>query len=79
MPTYRNGWLLMSTSRIIGGVILAVGVFALFFAYNATQAPLEEMSNAVTGRYSGETMWYFALGAAAVVGGGLLVVFGNRS
>ena len=69
----------MSMGRIIGAVIFALGMFALFFAYNATQAPLEEISNAVTGRYSGETMWYFAAGAAAVVGGGLLVGFGSRS
>lgn len=68
----------MITNQIIGVVILAVGVVLLGFAYHATNAPLEQLSEAFTGRYSNQTMWYIALGIAAAVGGGLLVVFGNR-
>jgi len=69
----------MNKTQIIGVVLLAVGILALFFAYNASQAPLEEISNAVTGRYSRETILYFAIGVAGVVGGGLLTIFGKRS
>jgi hypothetical protein len=65
-------------NRIIGVVVLAIGVALLAVAYHSTDAPLERLSNTITGRYSNETMWYFALGIAAAVGGGLLAVFGSR-
>ena len=64
--------------RIMGVVAFAIGVGLLFFAYHSTNAPLEKLSNTMTGRYSNETMWYFAFGLAAVVGGGLLAAFGSR-
>jgi drug/metabolite transporter (DMT)-like permease len=65
-------------NRIIGLVVFAVGVVLLVFAYNSSNAPLEELSNTITGRYSDETMWYLVIGIAAVVGGGLLAAFGSR-
>ena len=68
----------MDMKRVIGIVVLAVGAVLLGFAYHATNAPMERVSDAVTGRYSNETMWYFGVGIAAVVGGGLLALFGNR-
>ncbi len=68
----------MGMNRIIGIVVFAVGAVLLGFAYNSTNAPLEELSNKLTGRYSDETMWYFAVGIAATVGGGLLALFGSR-
>ena len=68
----------MKTRRIFGIVVLAIGAVLLGFAYHATNAPMEKMSDAVTGSYSDETMWYFAIGIAAVFGGGLLALFGSR-
>ena len=68
----------MEMKRIIGVVVFAIGVGLLFFAYHSTNAPLEKLSDTMTGRYSNETMWYFAIGLAAAVGGGLLAVFGSR-
>ena len=68
----------MNMSWIIGLVVLAIGVVLLGFAFHSTNAPMEELSNTLTGRYSNRTMWYFAVGIAAVVGGGLLAVFGRR-
>ncbi len=65
-------------NRIIGIVVFAIGVALLGFAYHSTNAPLEKLSNTMTGRYSDETMWYFAVGIAAAVGGGLLATFGSR-
>jgi hypothetical protein len=65
-------------NRGIGVVVLVIGALLLGFAYNSTQAPMEELANTVTGRYSDGTMWYFALGVAAVAGGGLLTAFGAR-
>jgi len=68
----------MDTKRVIGIVALAIGAVLLGFAYHATNAPMEKISDAVTGRYSNETMWYLTVGIAAAVGGGLLALFGNR-
>ncbi len=68
----------MTANKIIGAVLFAVGAFLLVTGYNSTQAPVEELANTLTGRYSDNTMWYFAAGIAAIVGGGLLVLFGAR-
>jgi hypothetical protein len=68
----------MPMNKIIGLVLCALGAFLLMTAYNSTQAPVEELSNTITGRYSDNTMWYFAAGVAASVGGVLLVFFGVR-
>ncbi len=68
----------MTINRIIGAVIFAVGVFLLMTAYNSSQAPMEELSNTITGSYSDNTMWYFAAGVAATIGGGLLALYGTR-
>jgi hypothetical protein len=65
-------------NRIIGFAVLAIGVILLGFAFHSTNAPLEQITESLTGRYSSETMWYFAAGIAAVVGGGLLAAFGSR-
>lgn len=62
----------LQKNQIIGLVIFAVGVALLVAAFNASNAPLDELSNTLTGRFTDETMWYFAAGIAAVVGGGLL-------
>jgi len=69
----------MNTARIVGIVLVAVGAILLGFAYNATEAPVEQIANTLTGRYRDQTMWYIAIGAASVIGGGLLALFGNRS
>ena len=68
----------MNTSRIVGIAALAIGVVLLIFAQQATQAPVEELSNTLTGRYTDETMWYLVAGVAAAVGGVALLIFGRR-
>ena len=68
----------MRMTRIAGVAIFAVGAVLLVFAYRSTNAPLEQISETITGRYSSQTMWYVVVGIAAVIGGALLAVFGNR-
>lgn len=68
----------MQMTRILGVVALALGVTLLSFAYHASTAPIDQIANTLTGRYSNETMTYFAMGIIAVVGGGLLALFGAR-
>jgi hypothetical protein len=63
----------MILSNIIGIVALVVGAVLLYFAWRASQAPLDQMSEALTGRFTGNTMWYLLGGiVAVVVGAGLL-------
>jgi drug/metabolite transporter (DMT)-like permease len=68
----------MKPIQILGVVALAVGAVLLGFAYHASNAPLDRLTNTLTGRYSDQTMWYIVLGAAAAIGGSLLAVFGKR-
>lgn len=68
----------MSSIRIVGIVIAAVGVLLLIFGYNASQSVGDQVTEALTGEFTDETMWYLAIGVAALVGGGLLALFGKR-
>lgn len=62
----------LSMIQILGAAALLVGVFLLIFAYTASSAPIEELSNTLTGRYTDQTR-YLLLGIAATVVGGVLV------
>lgn len=64
----------MSTNKIIGLVLLVLGAVLVFFGLNATEAPLEEASEALTGSYSDETMYYLIGGAVAAVVGIVLLL-----
>jgi hypothetical protein len=63
---------------MIGVVLIVVGAVLLCFGYQATDAPLEQVRETVTGDYSDRTMLYLIGGAAAAVAGVLLVLFGKR-
>jgi hypothetical protein len=68
----------MSSKRIIGIVLLVVGAALLYFGLQATDAPLEQARESLTGDYSDQTMLYLIAGAAAAVGGIALLVIGKR-
>jgi hypothetical protein len=68
----------MSSKRIIGIVLLVVGAALLYFGLQATDAPLEQARESLTGDYSDQTMLYLIAGAAAAVGGIALLVLGKR-
>jgi uncharacterized protein YjeT (DUF2065 family) len=68
----------MGTKKIAGIVLLVVGVVLLYFGFQATDAPLEQARETITGDYSDQTMIYLIGGAAAAVGGLLLVLLGGR-
>lgn len=63
----------MTQTRILGLVATAIGVLLLFFAWRASNAPMDQMSEALTGRFTGNTMWYLLAGVAAVVAGAALL------
>jgi len=68
----------MNLKQILGAVVFVIGLVLLGFGYRSSNAPMEQISNTVTGHYTHQTMWYIIVGIAAAVGGGLLVLFGSR-
>jgi LPXTG-motif cell wall-anchored protein len=68
----------MRMTQILGAVALVIGLVLMGLAYHASNAPMDQVSNAITGRFTDQTMWYLILGIAAAVGGVLLVAFGRR-
>ena len=69
--------IVMSQSNILGLVALAVGALLLFFAWRASNAPIEQISEALTGRFSSSTMWYLVGGVVGVVAGAALLYRGS--
>lgn len=68
----------MPVTRILGIVLFVIGIALLGYAYHLSTAPVEQISETLTGRYSSGTVWTFILGLVAVIGGGLLALFGVR-
>jgi uncharacterized protein DUF3185 len=64
--------------RIVGLVLLAVGVTLLIFGYNASQSVGEQIVEGFTGRFTNQTMAYLIGGIAAIVGGAALTIWGGR-
>jgi hypothetical protein len=71
--------IIMSGLRILGIVVLVVGIVLLIMGYNATQAPAEEIRETLTGRFTEQTTWMLIGGVAGVVGGLLLAMFGGSN
>lgn len=69
----------MNPLRIVGIVLFVVGIVLLGFAHNASEAPIDQLSNALTGTHTDRTMWYLISGIAAAVGGVLLALFGRTT
>jgi uncharacterized membrane protein len=68
----------MGNKRIIGVVLLVVGAILLYFGFQATDAPVEEVRQTVTGNYSDKTMLYLIAGAAAAIAGIAMLVIGAK-
>lgn len=64
----------MALPKVIGIVLLVVGIMLLFFGWNASQSLGEQVTETFTGRFTDETMWYLVGGAAATAVGAFLLV-----
>jgi drug/metabolite transporter (DMT)-like permease len=69
----------MGTNKIIGIVLLVVGVLLLYFGLNATDSPFEHARESITGDYSKQTMLYLIGGAAAAIAGVAMLVVNRRA
>lgn len=67
----------MMNNKVLAVVLLVVGVLLLFFAYQASESVGEQVSEAVTGRFTDSTTWFLILGAASTVAGVALLVMGR--
>jgi hypothetical protein len=68
----------MGNKKIAGVVLLVVGAVLLYFGWQASDAPLEQARESLTGDYSDQTMLYLIGGAAAAVAGVALLVLGGK-
>jgi hypothetical protein len=68
----------MNTQRILGIVLLVVGVAVLIIGMNASHSMADQVSNTFTGRFTQATTWYILGGAAAGLFGLLLLLIGPR-
>ncbi|WP_296766472.1 DUF3185 family protein [Sediminimonas sp.] len=69
----------MSPTNILGLVALVVGSLLLFLAWRASNAPVDQISEALTGRYTENTMWYLVGGLIGIVIGVALLLRGRKS
>lgn len=63
--------------RILAIVLLVVGVILLFFGYQSSQSLGDQVTEAVTGRFTDSTTWFLILGAAATAAGIGMLLFGK--
>jgi len=69
----------MTNNRILALVLLVVGCILLYFAYQSSQSLGDQLTEAVTGRFTDATIWYLVLGGAAAVAGLGLLLSGKSS
>lgn len=62
----------MGAQKLVGIVLLVVGILLLFFGWQSSQGIDDQVTEAVTGRFTDTTIWYFIFGAAAVAAGAFL-------
>lgn len=67
----------MNSQRILGIVLLAVGVIVLLFGLNASDSVTDSVKEGLTGRFTDKTMWYIVGGAALAVAGGAMATLGG--
>ena len=70
---------LMSGNRIVGIVIAVAGIALLVIGFNSSQAPVDQVAETLTGRFTQGTMVYLIAGIVAIVGGALLALSGRRA
>jgi ABC-type dipeptide/oligopeptide/nickel transport system permease subunit len=65
------------SNRVLGIVLLVVGLLLVGFGLNATDSVSDSVSEGFTGRFTDKTMWYLIGGAALAIGGLALAFMGK--
>jgi drug/metabolite transporter (DMT)-like permease len=64
--------IIMGSQQVAGLVLLVVGVILLYFGWQSSQSLGDQLTEAVTGRFTDNTMWFIIGGAAAVIAGAFM-------
>lgn len=62
----------MSTPRIIGIVLIVIGLILLYLGFQSSQGLDDQISEAITGEYTDNTMTYWIASALFLVIGAVL-------
>ncbi|ROQ21726.1 DUF3185 family protein [Marinimicrobium koreense] len=65
----------MTTNKLIGLILLVVGLILLYFGWQSSQSVGDQVAEAFTGRFTDETLWFLIGGAAAAVAGAYMAFF----
>jgi drug/metabolite transporter (DMT)-like permease len=65
----------MSTQRILGIVLLIVGVIFLIMGMNSSHSMADQVNNTFTGRFTERTTWYIIGGIALALLGLVMALF----
>jgi len=69
----------MNPQRVLGFVLVVVGVVLMIVGMNASHSVADRWSNFFTGHFTDATVWYIVGGVASVVAGLMLAMFGGRA
>lgn len=66
----------MNTNKLIAIVLLALGAFLLYMGYQSSQGLDDQVSEALTGNFTDQTIWYLIGGGISAIAG--LVMFARK-
>lgn len=64
----------MTNQNIIGVILLVAGAALLFFGFQQSQGVGEQVYESFAGRFTDSTTWYLIAGAAATLGGVIMLI-----
>ena len=67
----------MNIRHIFGFSLLVAGAVLLYFGYQSSQTIGEQVYETFAGRFTDATTWYLVAGAAAAIGGLVMLVIGK--
>ena len=68
----------MNGKRLLGVLLLVVGVALLFVGLNASDSMRDQLSRVFSGHFTDRTTWYMVGGLALAVVGLMMAMFGTR-
>lgn len=63
----------MNPKKLIGLILLVVGIILLYLGYQSSQGFDDQISEAITGEYTDSTVWYWILGSVSGIAGIVLL------
>jgi hypothetical protein len=64
----------MNNKKLTGYVLLAVGIVLLYFGWQSSQSVGDQVTEAMTGQFTDNTMWFIIGGIVSAVAGAVLAL-----